>query len=891
MGNSINTYLSLVSQGYGLALFVLGAIVWVLPRQDTNLVFAPHLGWLAAFGILHGLLQFLNTARLSIATVGLISPENLLLASSFLALLEFGRRSWNDTKSFPKLPFVPVYGVVVAGVGGFMLAAIVPFDGLDAGIRFMVGAPGAMISSFTLIATRRVKLRGESTVRHVLWLWISALGLAFYALLTLFVPRDNPGALPWIPTEADFDAFTGLPVQLGRALCAGMVATGFAMMTRHAYHLKVDERIRDLKQAQDEVILLIGTLNGYVYRDVVSEISNIGLETEEPVYITGGVEKLTGYSADEFVGKKGKTFPDIIFPEDTEIVWKKIKEAVSAHREFEVNYRIVTHDGEVRWVYERGHGVYDEAGKAVFVEGYVIDDHERKLAEQLMLDTSAMNDRIIKEAPIGMSIYNFTGQCIVTNSAYAKMAGGTQKQTLQQNYNDLESWKKSGLLDAANRSIDQNQKLRGEFELVTTFGKHASYDVNFMPFVSNGQQHLLIMIDEITERRRTETELDKYRHQLEQLVDERTRELKRAQDETELVVGTLKGYFYRDIVEEVSTMGIDPSISVYMTEGIEKLSGYSTEELTGKDGGIIFSDLIHPDDKEKAWAVTKEAVSANQEFEISYRILTRDDEERWVYESGHGVYDENGKAIYIEGYVIDDHERKKAEAEIENQNAELERFTYTVSHDLKSPLVTIKGFIGLLSRDLAGNNAERIAHDIDMISKATDTMGGLLNDLLELSRAGQVIGEPVTCNLAKIADQVIELMETRIDALSIDIVVDELPDVIGDEQRLVEVYQNLIENAIKFMGAQQAPQIHIGATEEDAIVECFVRDNGVGIAPEHLHRVFDLFERLGTDTEGTGIGLALVKRIIEMHGGQIGIESEGLGHGSTVLFTLPVSSC
>jgi len=233
--------------------------------------------------------------------------------------------------------------------------------------------------------------------------------------------------------------------------------------------------------------------------------------------------------------------------------------------------------------------------------------------------------------------------------------------------------------------------------------------------------------------------------------------------------------------------------------------------------------------------------------------------------------------------------REKVSAELENQNAELERFAYMVSHDLKTPLVTIKGFLGLLARDIAVNDSERVTTDIEKINGAADTMGQLLNDLLELSRIGRIMGEPVACDLHGIASRTLELVRSEIDQKRIEVVIEDMPEAWGDETRLVEVYLNLIENAVKFMGDQESPRIHIGSEERDDMILCHVRDNGIGIATEYQSQVFGLFERLDADVEGTGVGLALVKRIIEVHGGEVWIESDGAGCGCAVMFTLPKS--
>lgn len=235
--------------------------------------------------------------------------------------------------------------------------------------------------------------------------------------------------------------------------------------------------------------------------------------------------------------------------------------------------------------------------------------------------------------------------------------------------------------------------------------------------------------------------------------------------------------------------------------------------------------------------------------------------------------------------------RKALIAELENKNAELERFTYTVSHDLKSPLFTIRGFLGYLEQDSLAGNHERLKNDIQRITDATDKMQRLLNELLELSRVGRLMNPPASLKFGELAQEALELVHGRIAERAISVQIEpNLPDVHGDRPRLVEVLQNLLDNAAKFTGDQPDPCIRIGqrGTEEGKPI-FYVQDNGMGIAPEHHDRVFGLFNKLDPRTDGTGIGLALVRRIIEVHGGRIWLESE-VGKGSTFFFTLPPST-
>lgn len=226
--------------------------------------------------------------------------------------------------------------------------------------------------------------------------------------------------------------------------------------------------------------------------------------------------------------------------------------------------------------------------------------------------------------------------------------------------------------------------------------------------------------------------------------------------------------------------------------------------------------------------------------------------------------------------------------QLEAKNAELERFTYTVSHDLKSPLVTIKGFLGMVERDALAGNGEALKDDIAEIATATNRMKRLLDDLLELSRIGRIANPSENVSLIDLAREVVQLLTGPITARGVRIEIDPRPVyVFGDQTRLREVLQNLVENAIKYLGNQQEPHVEIGVRQDGNETVYFVRDNGIGIEPQYQEKVFGLFEQLNPKSGGTGIGLALVKRTIEVHGGRIWVESEGLGKGATFCFTLP----
>lgn len=333
-----------------------------------------------------------------------------------------------------------------------------------------------------------------------------------------------------------------------------------------------------------------------------------------------------------------------------------------------------------------------------------------------------------------------------------------------------------------------------------------------------------------------------------------------------------------------------------MNPAAERIFGYSAAELTGENVNILMPTPYHAehDGYLAKYIRTGKKTIIGLGREVSGR--RKDGTVFPMYLSVAEVMLKEGRRFVgivrdISDAVALKRAREELIEQLEQKNAELERFTYTVSHDLKSPLITIKGFLGSLESDARAGDFDRLVSDVARIANAADRMKLLLDDLLELSRIGRIVNPSQPVRLGEIAAECVEQLAGSIVAEQATVVVqDDLPMVMGDRTRLLEVLQNFIENALKFAQPGEPAKIEVGVSEiRDSEAVCFVRDQGVGVAPDYLIKVFGLFERLDPHKAGTGVGLALVKRIVEYHHGRVWLESDGEGKGSTFFFTLPLA--
>jgi len=226
--------------------------------------------------------------------------------------------------------------------------------------------------------------------------------------------------------------------------------------------------------------------------------------------------------------------------------------------------------------------------------------------------------------------------------------------------------------------------------------------------------------------------------------------------------------------------------------------------------------------------------------------------------------------------------------ELDLKNKEIQRFTYAVSHDLKSPLSGIKGIAGLIPTEFILEDFPGLQEYIDMINISCDTMSTLIADITKLAKMGKIENKFELLDINYIVALSIKLVEAKIKTKNIKLKIDkQLPEIYGDKNRIIQVFGNLIDNAIKYMGQQPNPLIEIKVNKNENYAIFNIIDNGMGMNQKSLDKLFTPFERFHVDTKGTGLGLYMVKQIIESHNGKINVHSDGENKGATFSIQLP----
>jgi len=382
-------------------------------------------------------------------------------------------------------------------------------------------------------------------------------------------------------------------------------------------------------------------------------------------------------------------------------------------------------------------------------------------------------------------------------------------------------------------------------------GSEFPVEIGLNPLAMEGEPHTLASIIDISERKRAQAVHDR----LAAIVES---------SEDAILSKTLEG------------------VVTSWNHGAQRLFGYTEEEAVG---GSVFL-IIPPEEREAEMRLLEQLAAGQHAEHVETRRLRKDGAVVEISARLSPLRDGLGRVIGASSIMRDITEQKRRDTELRRSNAELEQFAYVASHDLQEPLRMVANYVELLAERYSGQLDERADKYIGYASDGARRMQRMVADLLAFSRVGsegKPLG-PVACDA--VLDQVVASLGALIREQEAAVERGPLPEVLGDETQLVQLFQNLIANAIKFRG-ERPPVVRISAVLSGAAWQFSVADNGIGIAMQHAARIFQMFQRLHARGRypGSGIGLAIAKRIVERHGGRIWLESPP-GQGATFHFTL-----
>lgn len=475
---------------------------------------------------------------------------------------------------------------------------------------------------------------------------------------------------------------------------------------------------------------------------------------------------------------------------------------------------------------------------------------------------------LLESAPNAMLIVDASGRIIYTNSLAEEFFGYSREELRGQPIECLipQRFRQGHTTDRQEYSTKPQRRAMGSG--LPLFGRRkdgseVAVDIGLSPLETANGTMTMAAIRDMTWRDLSIEELRHKEANLEHIIDS-----------------------INDVVWSISPSG---DRVLFVNSAWERVFGYSHIEAQNNPG--LWQQTIHPEDRTLATEALATLLATDQ-LDLEYRIVRPDGEVRWISDHATLVRDAQGVPVRIDGIGRDVTRRKKNEErqaslmhELQSANEELRNFSYVVSHDLKAPLRAIGSLAEWIASDYADKFDEEGREQLRLLVGRTRRMDALIDGILQYSRVGRTHEGRTDVDLDALMHEVIDSLAPP---AHIRVEIDTpLPTVHADSTRIQQVFQNLISNAIKFIDKPQG-EIHIGCIAEGKSWKFYVRDNGPGIEQRHFERIFQLFQTLvpRDRVESTGVGLALVKKIIELHDGKVWLESK-VGEGSTFFFTLP----
>jgi PAS domain S-box-containing protein len=618
------------------------------------------------------------------------------------------------------------------------------------------------------------------------------------------------------------------------------------------------------------------------FRALVENMSDaIVLNDEQSnlIYQSPSVSRILGYTLEE---REGKPVLNYVHPDDLDAfrtLYKKLLERPRASLPFQ--YRFLHKKGHYVWLEGVVTNLINDESVRAIVANYR-DVTDRKEAEAKLRSERSLLRTLIDNLPDYIYVKDTASRHILNNKANVELIGGRDEaETLGKTAIDFVGFAVA-------------QPYHEDDQYVFTTG-NPILDREEITFSKTGElKHLLT----------TKVPLRDSSNNIVGLVGISRDITKQKQIEIDL----RNSNYFLESAQRVGKIGhwiseIDKTGKLIWSAETCRIFGLMPEEFNGSLE--TFFSFVHPDDIDALNAASENAVKNDSIFSIDHRIILRDNTIKWVHEQGETNYDDKGNPIQLIGIVQDITERKQAENEIVQLNTELEErvrvrteqlqvankemeaFTYSVSHDLRSPLRIIDGYAQILVEDYTSQLDNEGEKTLGVIMSNAKKMGQLIDDLLNFSRIGRAEIKKSQVNMKNLVIETLHELEQSGITIPQRITVSDLPAARCDSNLIKHVWVNLLSNAIKYSSAKAEPQIEIGVKNEHNKTVYFVKDNGAGFDMEYYHKLFGVFQRLHSHHEfsGTGVGLAIVQRIITRHGGTVWAEAR-VNEGATFSFTL-----
>jgi PAS domain S-box-containing protein len=498
---------------------------------------------------------------------------------------------------------------------------------------------------------------------------------------------------------------------------------------------------------------------------------------------------------------------------------------------------------------------------------------ERKQAEQTIRRQLSQHAALVSTTSDGYWRFDRKGQLLEVNDTYCQMSGYSRDEILRMHISDFEAVESPIEISDHLRQIIDKGFERFESKHRRKNGETFNVEISITDLRTTSE--FLLFVRDITRRKLAETAIQESEREFRCLAD---------------------------FVPQFVWMCKPNGLNIYVNRRWVEYTGLTLEESYGRGWNIPF----HPEDKQAAWDAWNQAVTTGDTYRVESRLRAADGTYRWFLMRGMPLRDDSGNIIkwFVTCTDIDDMKREQEAirnsnleleqrvqqrtAELVAMNSDLETFNYAVAHDLRGPLRHIDGFAHLLANELTPVMNDASKRHMVKIQKNIQQMLHLLEDLLELARLGRYELREKRCSLNNLVHEVVASLETDFKDRDVEWRIGELPFIDCDSTLMRQVFTNLISNALKFTRTRQPAVIEVDQIVIDGQKVVFVRDNGAGFSMQFADKLFGLFQRLHREEEfeGTGVGLVIVKRIMQRHGGRVWADAE-LDKGATFYLTFP----